>query len=197
MKLSEKLSIQPELLFKDPRGAANVSPDVFGNANLDPLLANATVSAKLAYVSIPILLKYHLSPQLSLGFGPQIGILSSAKKVYVAEVYSEEDLVYKDNVKSTLNDLDFALAFNLEYKADQEEGRPYRSPVLSRPDRYHQGQPGRIRQELRDPDQPRDPPGGEIQGEIGRTGGGAGLLGPGVGRLEVDVAGSRSGRRGS
>jgi hypothetical protein len=122
MKLSEKLSIQPELLFKDPRGAANVSPDVFGNANLDPLLANATVSAKLAYVSIPILLKYHLSPQLSLGFGPQIGILSSAKKVYVAEVYSEEDLVYKDNVKSTLNDLDFALAFNLEYKLMKKRG---------------------------------------------------------------------------
>jgi len=88
MKLSEKLSIQPELLFKDPRGAANVSPDVFGNANLDPLLANATVSAKLAYVSIPVLIKYSVTPQLSLGFGPQIGILTSAKKVYVAEVYS-------------------------------------------------------------------------------------------------------------
>lgn len=122
LKLSEKLALQPELLFKDPRGAADVPPDVFGNPDLDPLLENAAVSAKLAYVSIPILLKYHLTPQLSLGFGPQIGILSSAKKVYVAEVYAEEDLVFKDNIKSTLNDLDFALAFNLEYKLMKKKG---------------------------------------------------------------------------
>ncbi len=116
LKLSEKFSLQPELLFKDPRGAEGVPPDMFGNPNLDPLLENAAVTAKLAYVSLPVLFKYHLSPKFSLGFGPQIGYLSSAKKEYVAQVYTEEDLVFKDDIKSKLNAWDFALAFNLEYR---------------------------------------------------------------------------------
>ncbi len=116
LKLSQKLSLQPELLFKDPRGANKVPADVFDNPNLEPLLENASVSAKLAYVSVPVLLKYYLTPHLSLGFGPQFGYLSSARKEYVAQVYSEDDLIYKEDIKSTLNDFDFSLAFNLEFK---------------------------------------------------------------------------------
>jgi len=121
-KLSKKFALQPELLFKDPRGAAGVPADVFGNANLDPLLENAAVTMKLAYVSLPVLLKYHLTPSFSLGFGPQIGYLSSARNEYVAQVYSEEDLIFKDDIKSRLNKFDFALAFNLEYKLMRKRG---------------------------------------------------------------------------
>ncbi len=116
LKLSEGFSLQPELLFKDPRGASDLAGKTFGNSNLDPLLQNASVTSKLAYVSLPVILKYSLTPQLSVGFGPQIGYLSSARHEYVAKVYSEEDLVFKDDVKSTLNTWDFALAFNLEYR---------------------------------------------------------------------------------
>ncbi len=122
IKLSDKFSLQPELLFKDPRGAAGLPPETFGNANLDPLLANSTATVKLAYVSIPVIIKYTVTPKLSLGFGPQIGILSSAKKVYVAEVYDPEDLTFKEDIKSDINDLDLALAFNLEYKLLKKKG---------------------------------------------------------------------------
>ncbi len=116
LKLNEKLSLQPELLFKDPRGAAGLLPETFGNADLDPLLADASVTMKLSYVTLPVLLKYSLTPQLSLGCGPQIGFLTGATNVYVAEVFAADDLVFKDKIKPALNDLDFALAFNLEYK---------------------------------------------------------------------------------
>jgi len=116
LKLSDKFSLQPELFFKDPRGADGVPANEFGHPDLDPLLENAEVTAKLAYVSLPVLLKYHLTPQISVGFGPQIGYLSSARNEYVAQVYSKEDLVFKDDIKDTLNNFDFALAFNLEYR---------------------------------------------------------------------------------
>lgn len=115
LKLSPKLTLQPELLFKDPRGADGLPTKAFGNADLDPLLEDAAVTAKLAYVSLPVLLKYHLTPQLSLGFGPQLGYISSARYEYKAEVYAKEDLVFKEDIKSTLNSLDFALAFSVEY----------------------------------------------------------------------------------
>jgi len=69
LKLTEKLSLQPEILFKDPRGADGVPGNEFDNENLDPLLADASVTMKLAYVSIPILLKYHISQQFSITDG--------------------------------------------------------------------------------------------------------------------------------
>lgn len=116
LKLTEKFSVQPELLFKDPRGAGGVPGSEFDDENLDPLLADASATMKLAYVSIPVLLKYHLSPQFSIGVGPQIGILSSAKNVYSATVYETGDLSFKEDLSSFLNDIDMALAFNLEYK---------------------------------------------------------------------------------
>ena len=116
LKLSQKFSLQPELLFKDPRGADKAPADMFDNSNLESLLESASVSAKLAYVSVPVLLKYYLTPTISLGFGPQIGYLSSARKEYKAEVYAEDDLIFKEDIKSTLNAWDFALAFNLEYR---------------------------------------------------------------------------------
>lgn len=122
LKLSEKLSLQPELLFKDPRGAAGLSPETFGQADLDPLLEDAAVTMKLTYLSLPILLKYSLTPQLSLGFGPQIGYLTSATNVYVAEVFAADDLVFKDKIKSALSDFDLALGFNLEYKLLKKNG---------------------------------------------------------------------------
>jgi hypothetical protein len=122
IKLSDRFSLQPELLFKDPRGAAGLPPETFGNANLDPLLADSTATVKLAYVSLPVILKYAVTPKLSLGFGPQIGVLSSAKKVYVAEVYAAEDLTFKEDIKSDINDLDLALAFNLEYRFLKKKG---------------------------------------------------------------------------
>lgn len=115
-KMSDKFSIQPEFLFKEPRGAEGLSPEVFDNPSLDPLLADAKVAMKLAYFALPVLFKYSLNPNLSFGFGPQVGYLRSAQNVYVAEVYAKDDLVFKDNIKSGLNKFDFALAFNLEYK---------------------------------------------------------------------------------
>jgi hypothetical protein len=122
LKLSDKFTLQPELLFKDPRGAKGVPLTAFGNPDLDPLLENSTVTAKLAYVSLPVLLKYNLTPHFSVGFGPQFGYLSSAKNEYVAQVYAEEDLVFKDDIKDTLNAFDMALAFNLEYKLMKVRG---------------------------------------------------------------------------
>jgi len=120
LKLSPKFSLQPELLFKDPRGAERLPTKAFGNADLDPLLANAAVAAKLAYVSLPILLKYHLTPQFSVGFGPQLGYISSARYEYKAQVYAKDDLFFKEDIKSTVNSLDFALAFNLEYTLQKQ-----------------------------------------------------------------------------
>lgn len=121
-KINEKFSVQPELLFRSPMGAKGISPVLTGDPNLDPLLVDADVTTQLTYISIPVLAKYSFRKNVSLGIGPQFGILTSAKNKYVAEVFEADDLVFKDNVKSQFQSFDFGLVFNLEFKLQRKKG---------------------------------------------------------------------------
>ncbi|MEM9649530.1 MAG: porin family protein [Bacteroidota bacterium] len=94
VSLSEKFSIQPELLFS-AQGTKDESDD------------DETV--RLNYLNLPILAKFYVAENLSLEAGPQIGILLKA------EVEDDgETIDIKDNTKST----DLGIAFGLGYKLD-------------------------------------------------------------------------------
>jgi hypothetical protein len=73
IKLNDKLSVQPELLF--------------GQVNLDTSTSFSSVyqfnnvsKIQLKYISIPILLNYKLTPGITLQAGPQFGIVSDKNK---------------------------------------------------------------------------------------------------------------------
>ncbi len=65
IKISEKFSIQPELLYSTQGAKVDSDGD-----NVDFILS---------YLNIPIMAKYYVSPKFSLEAGPQIGFLTSAK----------------------------------------------------------------------------------------------------------------------
>jgi len=122
IKMSEKFSLQPELLFRSPMGAKGISPVLTGDPNLDLLIVDADVTTQLTYISIPVLAKYSFRENVSFGIGPQFGILTSAKNKYVAEVFEADDLVFNDNVKSQFQSFDVGLVFNLEFKLQRKKG---------------------------------------------------------------------------
>lgn len=122
IKMNEKFSLQPELLFRSAMGAKGISPVLTGDPNLDLLIVDADVTTQLTYISIPVLAKYTFRENVSLGIGPQFGILTSAKNKYVAEVFEADDLVFNDNVKSQFQSFDFGLVFNLEFKLQRKKG---------------------------------------------------------------------------
>lgn len=109
--LSEKLSVQPELLFSS-QGAKY--PD--------------EGSLILNYLNVPIMGKYYVMDELSLEAGPQFGYLLSAKAKYdesngndplpntegVRSAQAAETEDVKDDVKS----IDVGLVFGAGYKMD-------------------------------------------------------------------------------
>ncbi|WP_343695372.1 porin family protein [Flavobacterium sp.] len=68
IKIIERLSIQPELLFST-QGA---SFDVNGS--------NRDIDYKLNYINIPVLAKFYIVKQFYVEGGPQLGFLVSAKR---------------------------------------------------------------------------------------------------------------------
>jgi Outer membrane protein beta-barrel domain len=72
IKLGKKWSIQPEVVFNQ------VSSDTTSDFSQLYKIDGSTISnIKLNYLSIPLLLNYHLSKGIALQAGPQYGILLS------------------------------------------------------------------------------------------------------------------------
>ena len=113
IKISEKFSVQPELLFST-QGAKMEDKYSEGGLNYD-------VSAKIntSYINIPVMAKLYVAEGFSLEAGPQIGFLMSAKTKAEATV-SAGDITQSGSeevdVKDQFNTVDFGLSFGLGYK---------------------------------------------------------------------------------
>lgn len=114
LKLSKKLTLSNYLIFKSSRGAKDVpltyqlQPDV-------PGAAAAGLKRKLTYIEISPLLRYNLTPELSLAAGPQIAVRTVAKDIYKTTLDDggKETLVYA--IKNSVGWFDFGAAADIQY----------------------------------------------------------------------------------
>jgi hypothetical protein len=98
--ISEKFSIQAELLFNQKAGTFTVRD----NSNI--VLGN--VESKLGYIDIPILAKIYIGNKFSFEVGPQIGFNISEKTEFNGE-----------EIESEVKTLDTALVGGFGYHFDQ------------------------------------------------------------------------------
>lgn len=78
-KVNDKFSIQPELLISMQGNKIEFLYENYNSFLNENLKFTITETLKLYYLNFPLMLKYKLIDKLSLEFGPQIGILLSAK----------------------------------------------------------------------------------------------------------------------
>lgn len=108
VKLSDKFSIQPEVLYSQ-QGAKLI---IAGNFNDGYNITSFKVTDKenLAYINVPVMFKYYAIEKFSIEVGPQIGFLVSEKAKIKAEgrTIEESDREYYKKV-------DFGLNFGAEY----------------------------------------------------------------------------------
>ena len=106
-KISEKFSIQPELLFSTQGGKLSYNEDFLTPANpLDPSIRDIEIKSSLYYINVPITFKYYLIDKFTIEFGPQVGFLVSSNIKNSSTV-----LIYKNDYKS----LDYGLNFGAGY----------------------------------------------------------------------------------
>jgi len=73
LKISNKFSIQPELLYSTQGSSFDLLVNVEGNEY------DTKNTFKLSYINLPVLFKYHADKKFSLEAGPQIGFLTTSK----------------------------------------------------------------------------------------------------------------------
>ncbi|MBF4518860.1 PorT family protein [Flavobacterium sp. ANB] len=104
-KLSDKFSIQPEVLY-----STQGTKEKGSGTDFQGQVYEIELNYKLAYINVPILAKYYVAEKFSLEAGPQIGFLVAAKRKYTAPGVSEEDDVKKD-----FGSIDFGVDFGAGY----------------------------------------------------------------------------------
>ena len=115
ISISEKFSVQPELLYS-AQGADNEdSYSEFGYS------ISEKTKIKLDYLNIPIMAKYYVAEGFSIEAGPQIGILLSAngeyeyKESYEGETFTDSD---DEDIKDNFKGIDFGFNVGVGYKMD-------------------------------------------------------------------------------
>jgi len=103
IKLSEKITLQPEILFSTQGAKAeNV------NANVNGVNYTADIDFNLSYINIPVMFKYYVADKFNFEVGPQIGFLTSAETSTKLEGFNQ---TVDQNAKNYFESVDFG--FNL------------------------------------------------------------------------------------
>lgn len=113
IKISEKFSFQPEILFSTQGAKAETKYTEQGFA------VEASEKINLAYLNIPLIAKLYVAEGFSLEAGPQIGFLMSAKDKAEYKVSGMGQTIEESeeiDIKSNSNSVDFGLNFGLGYK---------------------------------------------------------------------------------
>ncbi len=109
--ISEKFSVQPELLYSSQGGKREYS-ETDGDFTF-----SATEDVKLDYISLPIMAKYYVAEGFSIEAGPQISFLTSAK-VDFEETFEGQTESGSEDIKDSVKSTDFGLGIGAGYKMD-------------------------------------------------------------------------------
>ena len=104
IKISEKFSFQPELLYSTQGSKFSE------NLSFEGDVYNVDATLKMAYISIPVMFKYYVADKFNLEAGPQIGFLTSCKMKVEAMGLSETE-----DVKDSFESIDFGLNIGAGY----------------------------------------------------------------------------------
>lgn len=107
IKLSEKITLQPEILFST-QGAEAENIEAF----VDDMLFTGDVKFNLSYINVPVMIKYYVVDKFNLEAGPQIGFLTSAKTSTKLDGYSQ---TFDEDAKKYFESVDFGLNFGAGY----------------------------------------------------------------------------------
>jgi hypothetical protein len=142
VRLTDKLSLVPEVTPFSRRGLSGIPLDTTGDPALDALFAAPGMSSALAldYLVAPVLLTYRLG-RFSVGAGPCVGVLMSAKESFRTELETGEAVRFSRAVKDSYKKTDFGLVFEGAWTVT----KPRRGLGLVLHGRYEHGFAGVLR----------------------------------------------------
>jgi hypothetical protein len=103
------------VIVKSPMGADDLPLYSLNDKDLDSVFEGGSVTRKLRYFNVPIMMKYKFKNNLFVKGGIQLGLRSKAFDVFTNSVNDEDDLEYKVKIKDNFHPIDGGFAIGFGY----------------------------------------------------------------------------------
>ena len=115
IKISDKFSVQPELLYSTQGGKLNSEVFLRTNPEEPGELFDVEFKSSLSYVNIPVMFKYYVVKKLSLELGPQLGILVGSKIKQTLTSQNTGQTSSNDDSGDFYNSIDYGMNIGTAY----------------------------------------------------------------------------------
>jgi len=109
-------SISTGVRVKSTMGASGLDVYSLDNTNLDSVFSTGSITRKLNYFNVPIMMKYMFKNHLYAQAGIQLGLRYKGSDVFLNSIDEDDDLSYVANVKNDYHPLDGGLCAGLGYR---------------------------------------------------------------------------------
>jgi hypothetical protein len=114
--------INTGVIVKSPLGAKGIPVYSLNDPDLDNAFEGGSVSTKLRYFNVPLMMKYQFKNRLYAKGGIQLGLMNKAFDEFSNSVKEDDDLEYKQKTKKLYHPLDAGLAFGVGYRLMKGNG---------------------------------------------------------------------------
>jgi outer membrane protein with beta-barrel domain len=124
IKLTEKLSLHPELLVKATSGAKGLQTYAIGDPDfpeLDEILLESDLERQIGYFQLPILIKYKIKYGFAVEAGIQPALRTNVKDVFTDKFFEKEDFKFKYKRNKEFNVLDFGLTAGISWRPRKDQ----------------------------------------------------------------------------
>jgi len=117
IKLAEQWMLNTGVVVKGNMGAENIPLYSLNDTELDNLFSDGgSVTRKLNYFIVPIMIKYKFENNIYVKGGVQLGLMYNGYDTFIKSVKAEDDLKHEVNIKDEYHPLDAGLAFGIGYR---------------------------------------------------------------------------------
>lgn len=107
---------------KSTMGAEGIAVYPLNDPGLDQVFATGSVTRKLSYFNVPVMMKYMFKNHLYAQAGIQLGLKYKAKDEFLNSVNEDDDLSYTLDIKKQYHPLDGGLCAGLGYRLVKGNG---------------------------------------------------------------------------
>jgi hypothetical protein len=110
------------VLVKSPMGARGLPVYSLNNPDLDNAFAGGSVTTKLSYFNVPVMMKYQFKNKFFAKAGIQLGLMNKAFDEFSNSITANNDLKFELGTKKLYHPLDAGLAFGIGYRLMKGKG---------------------------------------------------------------------------
>ena len=121
-KVHPRLFIHTGVLVKSTMGTKNIDVYPINDTVVDTAFIGGTVTRKINYFHVPILLRWRFVDYFHLEFGPQIGLRYKASDIFTKEITDKDDLTLKHDNRNNYTRFDLGIVAGIGYQLRKGQG---------------------------------------------------------------------------